>query len=96
MGIMLFHVRGLWALSIGITLCVMFLLIFVLDPESQLVRRWILGYMGDNDRSLRPADILLYSWDGGRDVCVDLTGSSPLTQSGMIDFTPGRAVIDAA
>ncbi|GKD99834.1 hypothetical protein Tco_1387818, partial [Tanacetum coccineum] len=30
------------------------------------------------------------------DVCVDLTGSSPLTQIGMADFVPGRAVIDAA
>ncbi|GJS05535.1 hypothetical protein Tco_0322043 [Tanacetum coccineum] len=30
------------------------------------------------------------------DVCVDLTGSSPLTQTGMADFAPGRAVIDAA
>ncbi|GJS46683.1 hypothetical protein Tco_0596804 [Tanacetum coccineum] len=36
------------------------------------------------------------SWDVGLDVCVDLTGSSPLTQSGMADFMPGRAVIDAA
>ncbi|GKC87516.1 hypothetical protein Tco_1148165 [Tanacetum coccineum] len=32
----------------------------------------------------------------GLDVCVDLTGSSPLTQTGMVDFVPGRAVIDAA
>ncbi|GJZ07566.1 hypothetical protein Tco_0541359, partial [Tanacetum coccineum] len=40
--------------------------------------------------------MLLYSWDGGLDVCVDLTGSSPLTQTGMVDFVPGRAVIDAA
>ncbi|GKB47673.1 hypothetical protein Tco_0898426 [Tanacetum coccineum] len=31
----------------------------------------------------------------GLDVCVDLTGSSPLTQTGMVDFVPGRAVIDA-
>ncbi|GJX10345.1 retrovirus-related pol polyprotein from transposon TNT 1-94 [Tanacetum coccineum] len=38
----------------------------------------------------------LYSWDGGLDVCVDLTGSSPLTQTGMSDFAPGRAVTDAA
>ncbi|GKC02658.1 hypothetical protein Tco_0994268, partial [Tanacetum coccineum] len=30
------------------------------------------------------------------DVCVDLTGSSPLTQTGMSDFAPGRAVTDAA
>nr|GFB23715.1 hypothetical protein [Tanacetum cinerariifolium] len=30
------------------------------------------------------------------DVCVDLTMSSPFTQTGMADFAPGRAVIDAA
>ncbi|GKC81492.1 hypothetical protein Tco_1137209 [Tanacetum coccineum] len=39
-------------------------------------------------------DMLLYSWDGRLDVCVDLTGSSPLTPTGMVDFVPGRAVID--
>ncbi|GJS28097.1 hypothetical protein Tco_0488717 [Tanacetum coccineum] len=33
--------------------------------------------------------------DGGFDVCMDLIGSSPLTQTEMIDFVPGRAVIDA-
>ncbi|GJZ43899.1 hypothetical protein Tco_0591154 [Tanacetum coccineum] len=32
----------------------------------------------------------------GLDVCVDLTGSSPLAQTGMTDFVPGWAVIDAA
>nr|GEX98100.1 hypothetical protein [Tanacetum cinerariifolium] len=42
------------------------------------------------------ADMLLYSWDGGLDVCVDLIGSSHLTQIGMVDFVPGRAVIDVA
>nr|GEV26714.1 hypothetical protein [Tanacetum cinerariifolium] len=32
--------------------------------------------------------------DGGRlDVCVDLTGSSHLTQTGMVDFVPDRANI---
>ncbi|GKE38970.1 hypothetical protein Tco_1462375, partial [Tanacetum coccineum] len=30
------------------------------------------------------------------DVCVDLTESSPLTQTEMADFAPGRAAIDAA
>ena len=40
--------------------------------------------------------MLLYSWDGGLDVCVDLTGSSPLTQTGMVDFVPGRVVVEAA
>ncbi|GJV47517.1 putative reverse transcriptase domain-containing protein [Tanacetum coccineum] len=35
-----------------------------------------IGLGGGSDKSLRPADVLLYSWDVGRDVCVDLTGSS--------------------
>nr|GEU50656.1 zf-CCHC domain-containing protein/UBN2 domain-containing protein [Tanacetum cinerariifolium] len=48
------------------------------------------------DKPLRPADILLYSWDGGLDVCVDLIESSPLKQTGMVDFIPGLAVIDVA
>ncbi|GJT34418.1 reverse transcriptase domain-containing protein, partial [Tanacetum coccineum] len=66
-------------------------------------RSWIsageeveIGLSDGRDKTLRPADMLLYSWDRGLDVCVDLTGSSPLTQTGMADFVPGRVVIDAA
>ncbi|GJT20022.1 putative reverse transcriptase domain-containing protein [Tanacetum coccineum] len=55
-----------------------------------------IGLEEGHDKKLRPADMLLYSWDGGLDVCVDLTGSSPLTQTRMSDFAPGRAVTDAA
>nr|GEU71403.1 hypothetical protein CTI12_AA376980 [Tanacetum cinerariifolium] len=55
-----------------------------------------IGLGGGCDKALRLADMLVYSWDGGLNVCVDLTGSSPLTQTGMADFVPGRAVIDAA
>jgi hypothetical protein len=55
-----------------------------------------IGLHGERDKTLRPADMLIYSWDGGLDVCVDLTGSSPLTRSSMVDFMPGRAVIKAA
>ncbi|GKA07863.1 hypothetical protein Tco_0687087 [Tanacetum coccineum] len=55
-----------------------------------------IGLDGGRDKPLLPIDILLYSWDRGLDVCVDLTGSSPLTQTGMINFVFGRAVIDAA
>ncbi|GKC48715.1 hypothetical protein Tco_1071460, partial [Tanacetum coccineum] len=51
---------------------------------------------GGQDKPLRPADMLLYSWDKRLDVCVDLTSSSPLTQTGMINFAPGREVIEAA
>nr|GFB94315.1 hypothetical protein [Tanacetum cinerariifolium] len=53
-----------------------------------------IGLDGGHDKPLRPADMLVYSWDGGLDVCV--TGSSHLTQTGMVDFVPGRAAIDAA
>nr|GEZ22641.1 hypothetical protein [Tanacetum cinerariifolium]GEZ25851.1 hypothetical protein [Tanacetum cinerariifolium] len=55
-----------------------------------------IGLDGKNDKKLRPTDMLLYSWDRGLDVCVDLTGSSPLTQTGMTDFATGRVVSDAA
>nr|GEU82297.1 hypothetical protein [Tanacetum cinerariifolium] len=55
-----------------------------------------IGLGGGRDKPLRPDDMLLYAWDRGLDVCVDLTGSSPLTQTGMIDFAPGRMVIEAA
>nr|GEU81920.1 RNA-directed DNA polymerase, eukaryota, reverse transcriptase zinc-binding domain protein [Tanacetum cinerariifolium] len=51
---------------------------------------------GGRDKPLRPANMLFYSWDGGLDVCVDMTGSSPLMQTGMVDFVRGRAVIDYA
>ncbi|GJR39357.1 hypothetical protein Tco_1215041 [Tanacetum coccineum] len=55
-----------------------------------------IGLFGGCDKPLRLADMLLYSWDGGLDVCVDLTGSSPLTQTEMANFVSGHAVIDAA
>ncbi|GJY12177.1 hypothetical protein Tco_0381486 [Tanacetum coccineum] len=55
-----------------------------------------IGLDGGRDKPLHLADILLYSWDGKLDVCVDLTGTSPLTQTGMVDFVLGRAVIDVA
>ncbi|GJV37636.1 putative reverse transcriptase domain-containing protein [Tanacetum coccineum] len=55
-----------------------------------------IGLGGGRDKPLCPTDMLLYSWGGGLDVCMDLTGSTPLTQTGMIDFAPRRAVIDVA
>ncbi|GKE92061.1 hypothetical protein Tco_1573156 [Tanacetum coccineum] len=49
---------------------------------------------GGHDKPLCLADMLLYSWDEGHDVCIDLTGSSPLTQTRMADFVLGRVMID--
>nr|GEW57040.1 hypothetical protein [Tanacetum cinerariifolium] len=40
--------------------------------------------------------MLYHALDGGLDVCVDLTGSSPLTQTKMSDFVPRQPVIDVA
>ncbi|GKD82399.1 hypothetical protein Tco_1349238, partial [Tanacetum coccineum] len=51
---------------------------------------------GGRDKPLRLADMLLYSWDEGLDVCVDLIGFSPLTQTRMVDFVPSWVVIDVA
>ncbi|GKB89584.1 hypothetical protein Tco_0961856 [Tanacetum coccineum] len=55
-----------------------------------------IGLGGWCDIPLCPGGMLLYLWDGGLNACVDLRGSSPLTQIGMIDFVPGRAVIFTA
>ncbi|GKD45629.1 hypothetical protein Tco_1270274 [Tanacetum coccineum] len=55
-----------------------------------------IGLGGGRHKPLRPADMLIYSWDGGLDVCVDLTRSSPLTQTGLTNFLPRRAMVDAA
>nr|GFA92204.1 ABC transporter A family member 9-like [Tanacetum cinerariifolium] len=49
-----------------------------------------IGLGGGCDKLLHPANMLLYSWDKMLDVCMDLTGSSPLTQTGMVDLVPGR------
>ncbi|GJU52404.1 hypothetical protein Tco_1226118, partial [Tanacetum coccineum] len=51
---------------------------------------------GGWDKPLRLVDMLLYSWDKRLDVCVDLTGSSPLSQTGMVDFLSDRAVVEEA
>ncbi|GJU64374.1 hypothetical protein Tco_1246209, partial [Tanacetum coccineum] len=91
---MLCRARELLVLNIVITLCMIPLSTYVVVLGFQLVKKLISGWM--RDKPLRPADMLLYSWDRGLDVCVNLTGSSPLTQTGMVEFVPGRAVINAA
>ncbi|GKB69651.1 putative reverse transcriptase domain-containing protein [Tanacetum coccineum] len=54
-----------------------------------------IGLSDERDKPLRPTYMLLYLWDRGLNVCVHLTGSLPLTQTGMTDFMLGQAVIDA-
>jgi hypothetical protein len=83
---------GIIGIKHRLTWYVMLLSTYVLGQGFRLD----IGLFGESDKPLCPADMLLYSWDGGLDVCVDLTRSSPLTQTGMVDFVSGRAVIEAA
>ncbi|XP_026414846.1 uncharacterized protein LOC113310393 isoform X2 [Papaver somniferum] len=51
-----------------------------------------LGFSSNNVYSLRPADILFYNWEDGKDVCMDVTGVSPFTSARTRNFTPGHAI----
>ncbi|MCI02441.1 auxilin-like protein, partial [Trifolium medium] len=46
--------------------------------------------------TLRPADVLVYSWVGGKHACVDLTGVSSLVGLATGDFTVGQTTLKAA
>ncbi|XP_026428642.1 uncharacterized protein LOC113324540 [Papaver somniferum] len=52
-----------------------------------------LGLLSNNGTSLRPADILVYNWDNGRDVCLDVTIISPFAGSRTLEL--GQALKDA-
>nr|GEZ57927.1 hypothetical protein [Tanacetum cinerariifolium] len=88
-----------------------FLLFYVLKPCSACSRVFLdiygdhvascAGIIGIKHRQNVMRDILVdicfrSGISAGFDVCMDLTGSSPLTQTGMVYFVPGRAVIDVA
>jgi len=45
---------------------------------------------------LRPADVMVYGWVGGKHACVDLTGVSPLVGLGVGPFTVGQTALKAA
>nr|GEY72894.1 putative reverse transcriptase domain-containing protein [Tanacetum cinerariifolium] len=50
-----------------------------------------------NERStLRPAEVLVVGWVGGKHACVDLIGVSPLVGLSSRSFTAGRAALKAA
>ncbi|KAL7606538.1 hypothetical protein Lser_V15G14664 [Lactuca serriola] len=46
--------------------------------------------------TLRPADILIFGWVGGKHACVDLIGVSPLVGLRAGGFTAGHAALKAA
>ncbi|GKF08059.1 hypothetical protein Tco_0042283, partial [Tanacetum coccineum] len=92
---LLYRVLALLVLNIVIMLCDTLVDMYYRSWISA-VKEVDIGLDGGCDKPLRLADMLLYSWEGGLDVCVDLTGSSPLTQTEMDNFVPGCAVIDDA
>ena len=46
--------------------------------------------------TLRPADVLVFGWAGGKHACIDLTGVSPLVCLGSGPFAVGKAALNAA
>ncbi|GJV97083.1 hypothetical protein Tco_1548660 [Tanacetum coccineum] len=50
----------------------------------------------DERSTLRPADVLVFGWVGGKHACVDLTGVSPLVGLSSRGFTAGQVALKAA
>nr|GEW15843.1 putative reverse transcriptase domain-containing protein [Tanacetum cinerariifolium] len=50
----------------------------------------------DRRSTLRPVNVLVFGWVGGKHACVDLTGVSPLVGLSSRGFTAGRADLKAA
>ncbi|XP_026383846.1 uncharacterized protein LOC113279369 [Papaver somniferum] len=51
-----------------------------------------LGFLFRDGGDARPADILVYNWEEGRDTCFDVTGVSPFVGGGVQSFTLGLAL----
>nr|GFB89032.1 putative reverse transcriptase domain-containing protein [Tanacetum cinerariifolium] len=50
----------------------------------------------DERSTLKPDDVLVFGWVGGKHACVDLTGVSPLIGLSSRGFTAGQAALKAA
>nr|GEY05566.1 putative reverse transcriptase domain-containing protein [Tanacetum cinerariifolium]GEY40717.1 putative reverse transcriptase domain-containing protein [Tanacetum cinerariifolium] len=55
-----------------------------------------LTYPLDGRFTLRPTDVLVFGWVGGKHACVDLTGVSPLVGLSGMGFTVGQTALKAA
>lgn len=51
-----------------------------------------LGLRSDSAKDLKPADILMLNWEGGKDVCFDVTVVSAFTGAGTRRFPPGHTI----
>jgi len=50
----------------------------------------------DKRSTLRPADVMMYGWVGGKHACVDLIRVSPLAGLGVGAFTVGQTALKVA
>nr|GEU60664.1 hypothetical protein [Tanacetum cinerariifolium] len=50
----------------------------------------------DGRSTLRPANVLVFGWVGGKHACVELTGVSPIVRLSSRGFTVGQAALKAA
>ncbi|GKB19345.1 hypothetical protein Tco_0853268 [Tanacetum coccineum] len=92
---MVYRVHVSMLSNINILLCVITLLTYAILRIST-GKEVDIELRGGSDKPLRPADMLLYSWDEALDLCVDLIEYSPLTQIWMTDFVYGCAMTDEA
>ncbi|GKB08526.1 hypothetical protein Tco_0836838 [Tanacetum coccineum] len=54
-----------------------------------------IGFLSEDGRDLPPADLLLFNWIQGKDVCLDVTCISPFTGTGVNSWAPGVALHNA-
>ena len=48
-----------------------------------------MGFLSEDGKELRPADLLLFNWLQGKDACLDVTGISPFAGGGTTSWAPG-------
>jgi len=51
-----------------------------------------MGFLSEDGKDLRPADLLLFNWFRGKDVCLDVTGISPFAGMGQSSWASRLAL----
>ncbi|GKC43673.1 hypothetical protein Tco_1061395, partial [Tanacetum coccineum] len=51
-----------------------------------------IGFLSQDGKDLRHADLLLFNWLQGKDACLDVTGISPFAGTGANSWAPGVAL----
>ena len=54
-----------------------------------------MGFLSEAGHDLRPADLLLFNWHRGKDVCLDVTGISPFAGTSGGSWAPNMALHNA-